>query len=395
MILTKKQFKSYNLILSLQSLMGNDILSSSEIAQYEEMILSQKRKLVHELYFENKRRKEFYACKDGRIKSYNPQFIAKNENELIEKLYMHYFDNTLENTYVKWLRNRVDTKIVANKTIEEDMGIWNRFISTSEISKMQISEIKLKHLMRLFQKWTGNGLISRKDFNNRKSVLNGIFHEAVLEEIITHNPIKSISCSSFKYKMPKAKKKAFSIEERQRLLTYLKTLEPDAYILAIMLMFYGIFRIGEIKGLSWEIEDGNTVLIQQQLIKERALQDDMTFSEPHRVLKDPKGNPFYSIRSEVLPPEGVKVLTKMKELNPNGDLLFMYEGRTLTTDTFNRRLMKYCEAIGISYLSSHKIRFTNASMLYDNFFKKCKCSKRPVYKRLEHLPNAANRNRTN
>ena len=37
----------------------------------------------------------------------------------------------------------------------------------------------------------------------------------------------------------------------------------------------------------------------------------------------------------------------------------------MTTDSFNRRLKKYCAEIGIPYLSSHKIRFTGASMLYD------------------------------
>ena len=63
--------------------------------------------------------------------------------------------------------------------------------------------------------------------------------------------------------------------------------------------------------------------------------------------------------------EGVKILKKMKELSPDGALLFMHEGRPLTTDTFNRRLKKYCTKLGIPYLSSHKIRFTGASMLYD------------------------------
>lgn len=90
-----------------------------------------------------------------------------------------------------------------------------------------------------------------------------------------------------------------------------------------------------------------------------------SFSHPHRVLKDPKGNPFYSIRTEELPEAGINILRKMKELNPNGKLVFMHEGRPLTTDTFNRRLKKYCGELGITYLSSHKIRFTNASMLFD------------------------------
>lgn len=43
----------------------------------------------------------------------------------------------------------------------------------------------------------------------------------------------------------------------------------------------------------------------------------------------------------------------------------MHNGRPLTTDTFNRRLKTYCTALGITYLSSHKIRFTNASILFN------------------------------
>ena len=98
----------------------------------------------------------------------------------------------------------------------------------------------------------------------------------------------------------------------------------------------------------------NIITIKQQLVEERTLQEDMTFSHPHRVLKDPKGNPFYSIRTEELPEAGINILRKMKELNPNGKLVFMHEGRPLTTDTFNRRLKKYCGELGITYLSSHK-----------------------------------------
>ena len=168
-----------------------------------------------------------------------------------------------------------------------------------------------------------------------------------------------------KFKLSEPTKKAYTIEERNLLLAYLKTLEPDAYILAIMLAFYGIFRIGEIKALVWDKTLGNTITIQEQLVEERSLQDDMTFSLPQRVLKAPKGNPYYSIRTEEVSKEGVAVLEKMKELNPTGSLLFMHNGRPLTTDTFNRRLKKYCTALGITYLSSHKIRFTNASILFN------------------------------
>ena len=38
----------------------------------------------------------------------------------------------------------------------------------------------------------------------------------------------------------------------------------------------------------------------------------------------------------------------------------------MTTNCFNRRLKKYCEECGITYHSSHKIRFYNASTAYNN-----------------------------
>lgn len=118
---------------------------------------------------------------------------------------------------------------------------------------MKIIDIKPKHIIELFHKWTGNGLITKKDFNNRKSVLNGIFRYAVLKEILISNPITSISCNELKYKYAEVHKKAYTKEERLKLLNYLDTLPPDAYVLAIKLAFYGIFRIGEIKALTWDI----------------------------------------------------------------------------------------------------------------------------------------------
>ena len=86
---------------------------------------------------------------------------------------------------------------------------------------MQIATIKTKHLMKLFQIWTGNGKITRKDFNNRKSVLNGIFRYAVLNEILSHNPIADLPINELKFKTPSATKKAYTVEERSMLLTYI------------------------------------------------------------------------------------------------------------------------------------------------------------------------------
>ncbi|MGL6199122.1 MAG: tyrosine-type recombinase/integrase [Lachnospiraceae bacterium] len=45
--------------------------------------------------------------------------------------------------------------------------------------------------------------------------------------------------------------------------------------------------------------------------------------------------------------------------------MFEPDGEIMTTDSFNRRLKKYCREAGIDYHSSHKIRFYNASIAYN------------------------------
>lgn len=367
-ILNEEQFEMYQSIEALKRCCISGKLKSSEMVQIENMTKKQKEKLVCELYFRNKRSKDFCYTRDGRVKSHNPQFIATTREGLIDKLYEYYFSNTLEDVYKEWVQYRSQTHIVSPKTIEEDISIWNRFIACphSEIANMQLDQIKPVHVMKLFHTWTGNGQITRKDFNNRKSVLNGIFRYAVLHEIIASNPIASISCTDLNFKPPQRRKKAYTVEERRKLIDYLNTLTPDAYVYAILLDCYGIFRIGEIKGLVWQESDGNKVHIREQLVRERKLNDDLTFGNRYLVRKSPKGNPDYSIRTEYISDAGLQILQKMKALNPDGEFLFMYEGRPLNTDTFNRRLKKYCNNIGIPYLSSHALRFTGASILYNS-----------------------------
>lgn len=349
----------------MQELLKNDTLDLAETAQYTAMISKKKKELVYSIYFTGKKRKEFYICKDGRVKSYNPQFIAKTEAELIEKLYNYYFHHTLRDVFHKWVQYRLSTKIVANKTVQEDISIWNRFIETTEIATMQVTTIKARHILKLFHLWTGSGLITRKDFCNRKSVLNGIWGYAVTQEIIDSNIISSLPTNDLKFKLPPQNKKAYTEEERTKMLEYLSTLKPDAYTLAIQLAFYGIFRIGEIKALSWKPEDGATVKIQQQLVEEHQILDDLSLGKREMILKLPKGNPNYSIREETISEKGLEILKQMRRLNPTGTLLFLHNGRPLTTDRFNARLKKYCTEIGIPYLSSHKIRFSTSSLLYD------------------------------
>ncbi len=350
----------------LQKILSDDTLDSSEMAHYIDMTKKMKEKLVCDIYFKDKKRKDFYTCKDGRVKSYNPQFIAPDRDTLIDRLYCYYFGQTLENVFKQWVLRRQEIKKVTNKTLEEDVGIWRRFYANTPLASMPVQQIDSKVLMHLFEDWTGDGKITYKDFSGRKGILNGVFKYCILEGFLSKNPLQDLPYRDLKFKSPRSGNKTYSLQERQALLNYLRSLPQDAYTLAIQLAFYSILRIGEIKALCWDNDDLNRIYIDRQLVEERTMNSDLTFNASHPVERTPKGNPYFSIRSETINEEGVKVLQQMKCLNPHGKYLFMYEGRTLITETFNRRLKKYCKAIGIEYRSSHKIRFTSASMCHQS-----------------------------
>ena len=53
----------------------------------------------------------------------------------------------------------------------------------------------------------------------------------------------------------------------------------------------------------------------------------------------------------------------IRDRSPSRGLGDVYKRQT--TDSFNRRLKKYCKEAGVPYHSSHKIRFYNASTAFD------------------------------
>ena len=358
-------------ICQLKNMMKFDNLDSGEVRKLFNMISKKKTKLVENVYrTAHPRAKEelFYHMSDGRWRSRNPDFYADTREDLIEKLYDYFFTHTFEEVYLEWVDMRIKHGVKSNKTIQEDLSMLKNVFKNEPIADMQIEEIKKKDIKYMYERWTGPGLITRKAFVNRKSALNGVFTFAAENEYIPINFIPSIGTSELKFKEPNHRNKAFHVNEREKLLNHLRTLEPDGYIFAIQLALYSTFRVGELRALRFEDLNGNILSIRHQLVEESSFSVDTNFmkvsKEPRHINeKLPKGNAHFSVRDIYLVPEAVEIIKKAHEINPDGEYLFMCHGRTINNDTFNERLRKYCNDAGVPYLSSHKLRFTVASTL--------------------------------
>ncbi|WP_395549389.1 MULTISPECIES: tyrosine-type recombinase/integrase [unclassified Lacrimispora] len=342
---------SDNILLSELEKYG--ILNLSEIPEKLNMLKNKKVDYIHT--------KKIYTRKDGRLftkvieNDKEKQINGKDEGELYCKLYNFYFGesySSLEVLYPQWVKWREEESSVSKKTIKENMYLWNTFLKGTDITKPPLKYLKPKDFVKFFRKITRDGQMTRKRFNDMKSVINGIIYYAIEEEIIEHNYLRDINYGQFNFKSEDNNVMPFTETERLAIINHLDN--DDIYSLAIKLDFYLILRIGELKGLKWEDVKGNFIYVHRFI------------NDENEVIEDIKGHQKEGKRFIPLTANARTILERIKEINPKNDYLFTRNGKPLSTCTFNRHIRRCCKDLGIEYRSSHKVRFSTASIMYKN-----------------------------
>ena len=273
---------------------------------------------------------------------------------LIEKLYEHFFDTkapTMGEYFETWMQWRADEDSVTEKTIKENRFLWNALLNGQEITKVPLKNLTVKDYIHYFRGITKDRQLTRKRFNDLKSIMNGILYLAVENEVLDHNCLRDINFKQFAFKSEENNIKPYTEEERLRIINHLG---KDFYSLAIKLDFHLVLRIGELKGLRWDDISGDFLYV-------RRFVDDQ-----NEIVDDIKGHAQEGKRLMPLTPNAKEILEQIRFQNPDSEYIFIRNGQPLATVTFNRRLKKCCEELGIEYRSSHKLRFSTASIMYKN-----------------------------
>lgn len=340
-------------IESLQSLITSGIIDPSEGEHKLYMI---KEKYVLKIHTRAINKRTDGRCitkvkKNGVLS----QISAPNYQDLIIKLYDFYYgeqNSTLEILYPKWIEYRKSETATTQKTIKENSYLWDAHLKDESITKKPLKQLQPKDYIAFFRKLTKNRTITRKRFNDIKSVMNGIIYYAIEKEIISHNPLSDINYRQFSYKSEDNEIIPFTEQERLLLLEYIP--ENDIYDLAIKLAFHLTIRIGELKGLRFDDIQGNQLHVCRFI------------NDKHEIIEDIKGHASSGKRWLPITNEAQRIINMIKKLNPDNNYLFMIDKekkKFITTVTFNRRFKKYCNELNITYRSSHKIRFSTASIL--------------------------------
>ena len=336
----------------LQFILQDGIVTTSEIENY--IIMTRKNQVmkVHQTpFYQRNDGRYFTKVKDcGNTK----QILAKDEKALYDKLYEFYYgerNSSLSDLFPMWLRWRDEESSVTKKTIRENTYLWNTFLQDSWIANIPLRQLKAKDFTKYFRSITKDRDLTRKRFNDIKSVMNSIIYYAIENEIVEHNHLKYINYREFAYKPEFNGILPYSEEERRLIMDHL---EDGLYSLAIKFDFCMTLRIGELKVLRWADIKGDYIYVHSFM------------NEKNEIIPYCKGHTEAGMRYLPLTDACKRILDDIKRINPDSEYIFIKDSRPLTTVTFNRRLKKCCKELRIEYRSSHKIRFSTASILHKN-----------------------------
>ena len=266
---------------------------------------------------------------------------------------------TMASLWGDYLEIRKADPDVATSTVERDICLWRKHCEDQPITQQPVQTLRASEIKKFYKSRTAGKAITRKELNNLKSIINSILALAVDRDVIAANPAAAVATKDLRCKVVHNADAVYTREERDALLAYLDTQEPSLYTLAVSLMFCLDVRIGELKALTWADydEQAGTLNIQKQYVMRKDDLDDPQ-AQKHAVLLDHTKSGEGGDRRLPVSPRARRYLQLARRRRPFGKLILESEnGTPLRTNRFNEKLKVYCQAAGIRYLSSHKIRF--------------------------------------
>ncbi|MCR5686101.1 MAG: site-specific integrase [Lachnospiraceae bacterium] len=312
-----------------------------------------------------------YLINGDRYKTKAPiQICRKRRIDVLRALYAYFYGShnmTLEEVYEAAITEYGELVSKGHReqnTLEHYKNAWKKYISVSGIADMKISEIRHKHLFKFYSDITADGAITRSTLRNVKTTLNYCFDYAVQNDYIDTNIALSVKTDKLVC-APAKSHDGYTREEKRALRNVIESIDSP-YARIIRLDFCLTVRIGELEALKWEDVDLNegSLLIHSQIVIKTVNGIRKQVYVPYT--KSNKYDNGHGKRRLKLNSKAVEVLKEQRNANPFGEYVFVSKnGTPLWTNKINEHLKEFCEAAGIEYRSSHSIRVTGITSLYD------------------------------
>lgn len=358
--------KSNNLRLSiLKEAIDYGILDIDSVL---DMLMSSKKEQILKIHpyaitppsTENGRWQTCYKDEAGKRKNIK----AQSKEELLDKLIPIYFKNShidkliFNSLFEEWLSYKATVTNSPN-TIKRHKQHYRKYFEPSALHEMKIRKIDELVLEQECNLIVKDFNLSRKEWCNIKTILNGMYTYAVRKRYITENPMDKLQIY-VKYRQivkKTGKTETYNTEELKELNQYLEkmyTETEDTAFLAVKINFLLGLRVGELVALKWEdCQDFSHLHIVREEIRNQE-------TNQYEVVNHTKTN---RDRFVILIPKAVSILQKIPK---QGKYIFMRNGERITARQIAYILEKFAERQGTRTKSTHKMRKTYASNLNAN-----------------------------
>ena len=337
---------------------------------------------------------KIFQDKDGRWKTTLPdstkksgrRLIAKTSRESLDEAIVQYYSieekkdgaYTLRKLYPEWKTIKFN-HTAAPSSIKRIQNDWDKFYETNEISDFPLDTLTFLQLDDWAHKMVRKYTMTKKQYFNMSLIIRQCLDYACEIELIKENLYRRVKINSklFAQSAKPANETQVFLENEQielrKLVLERHKKDPRAVPpLAILLNFQLGTRVGELVALKWsDISEDNYITIQRSEIK------DFKMDEEGNI----KGNGVKVVeftkteagRREIyLNSEARYILGLIKERN---EQLNLYDDDYIMVSSISKRITIYrindylyqlCDHLNIGKKSSHKIRKTFVSSLFDN-----------------------------
>lgn len=348
----------------------NGIIDRSTIQANIEM--SERKKFLEQ------HKHKIWQGKDEKYYTYIPdekakrgkRLIKRNTKEELNSAIVGYYKSIEEEPYVSdvfrmWIENKLRLKEITPQTNDKYRTNFKRFFENKSIP---IADKKIKYIgedtLEEFIKVTIADLeLTSKAYGDMRILINGIWKYAKKKRytdlsITNFMGDLDISDKAFKRVIKDPHQKVFFSNEEKMVESFIAE-RPTIVGLGIALAFQTGLRAGEMAALRWQDVYPKYISVSGTEVRYRG-EDGKYIFERQELPKTDAG-----YREVILTEEAIKIIKKIRSINPFGEWVFARNGKRVKAQAFSRRLYVICNNLGVIRKSMHKARTTYGTKLID------------------------------
>lgn len=368
----------------LQFLQSQGMINIDDVQ--EQMKKQEKEKIIKNhpyKIWQGKNGRWYTHLPDGELPGERRKIVKSTEEKLNNEIIKYYEEQgkknrviTLRSIYPEWLQSRKHEVNCIN-TVKKNNWDWEKYYLNDPIIDVPMEEITEQQLKDWAHKKIETYHLNKRAYYNMAVVMKKCFEFAKASRLIEYNTWEDVKINTKKFKREQKKENTTQIyfyDEQQKLIEYSLSLffrdNRNISALVIPFLFLTGLRAGEVVALRYCDLTENDICVRQSESTVYRLDEEGKFEFAGQTILD-HAKTEAGERMIPFTKDAKKIIKMIKEASEEHGFydegyIFCPRSSRLKAGTIDKKLYRYCDAVGIPRKSAHKIRKTYISRLIND-----------------------------